>query len=152
MNIFIRGLLGRIYSTGMDDLASVKEPSVVIGWAQWKTLGKGIMEMVPKERVIRITGHSLGARAALKLGDMLKKEGYNVEVIVCLDYVEGFFSPKIVARKDIRTFHFYTNDRRVKQLDNAKNIPATHLSHTALDNDKDIQKEVLKILGGNYES
>jgi thioesterase domain-containing protein len=151
MNIFIRGLLGRVFSTGMDDLANVKKPSIVIGWSEWKRLAKDIKEMVPKERIIRIVGHSLGARAALKLGKDLLKSGYNVEVIVCLDYVEGFFSPKIIPTKRIKTYHFYTKDRRVEKLDNAVNKPYLHLSHTELDNDKDVQREILSLLGGKYE-
>lgn len=154
MRIFnFLGLVGEVFSRGLYDLSDRLEDefdciSTVHNWPEWKSIKERTIRNGDKKEPIVIIGHSLGARAAIKLSKALKEAGFNVVTCICYDYVHNLIGKNdLVATKGVPTYHFMSRDIRVRKLKGAKNISYKDLSHIQLDNSPLIRDETVDILG-----
>ena len=151
-SVHFLGLAGKIFSTGLYDVAE-KVGGKVFLWTQWKTVGKQIVANNKSGNYtgsIAITGHSLGARAAIKLANYLTRHGIKVDLLICLDYVYRLWCNDLrVENSDIPAYHLRSRDHRAVALYYKPKIRAQefkyNISHIALDNDKIAQKQIYKL-------
>lgn len=136
--IFIRGLVGNIYSLGMNKMSDNVNGNN-FAFTSGLTIYNKIIEADPNRvRDYYIAGHSLGANVAINLANKLSKNGYKVKYLVTLDP-----TITIVPNSKIQNvINYYTNDIRAKEIPNAKNIHLNTLSHIQMDDDPEIQKQI----------
>ena len=145
--INILGLGGELFSRGLYDLAKQQEAvydckTKVIKWPSWKREMNKIMKEVDITEPIVITGHSLGARSAVKLSNELTNKGYNVILLVLLDYVFG--RTKLEVEGDVTCYHMMSRDPRVIQIKGANNLAYSGFDHLDIVKDNLTYDNVIK--------
>lgn len=160
LHIGIRGLMGTIFSKGVEQIINKLQKrhggrTMYFEHNQWKEHAEAIVNLHKAGQIsgaITITGHSLGAVAAIKLAHVLTSNGVPVRCIYLLDYVWTFsnFIAKIF-RKGLtlkgaadHVVHFFTRDPRVELIEGAVNKPYYHLSHIQLDEDINVHNEIVE--------
>lgn len=139
--VLFRGLVGLIFSRGLDTLASKLkklghevEVKAFPSWRKYK-----------RDRDIDvIIGHSLGARSSIQLAQHTERTllNHNLKLVVCIDYVEGGFY-KTLLSPFTQTVHFRTDDRRAKDIYGAENI-RVNMSHIQADDSETIHNLIIQ--------
>lgn len=150
----VRGFLG-VFSGGMNQMAEKLEQRGVnvetLGHGGVTSLAKDIIQRAKKGKVsypIIIAGHSLGGREVVNFSNRLGSHGIPVKLAIGID--PGFPKPakfKKGARRVINyripNGHDYERAKGNKTT-KIKNIIVEGVSHSALDDDKEVQRRILK--------
>ena len=144
MRIYLfRGLLGSIFSRGMNKLAKklkAKGHKVSVhSWVRRKSVERKIRKSDDDVSPIGIVGHSLGGNSANYMGKNLSEMGYNVRGVVCIDATK----PKRI--KSVPGYAFVSKDFRAKPVPGLKTISMPHLSHTQIDKHEAVHHMILQL-------
>lgn len=141
----IQGLAGEIFSEGMETLCRMAQPGESWKDFNWNTPDSMIVASMRKNEKKALIGHSLGARRVLQMAN--KNLLDNVRVVICLDYVSSCLGQNdLVAPKNIPTYHFRSNDRRTRKLENALEIPVAPLNHIQMDDDQNVLRQIYDLI------
>ena len=152
----LRGLIN-VFSLGMDDLGRKIEakgiPVRVTNHSHWKRFAALLASKYRTDKSVLpvvIVGHSLGADAALQMGNYLAKEGVPVRLVIAFDGVHGGTVVNGVEEiinyykangwgKIIKAQSGYKGD--LKNIDLSE---STEIDHLNIDRDQNLHKQVVE--------
>ena len=141
MRIFLfRGLMGRVFSTGMERLAEKLKKeghnATTHAWYSRRSVRKqAFAHMGP----IGLVGHSLGGNAANRAANHLQKKGSNIVGLVCIDPT----STRPVH--NIEGYCFRSRDVRDEDVPGLPTIHRDDLTHTQIDKDARVHKKIIDL-------
>lgn len=144
--IFFRGLLGWIFSRGLDWTAKRVEdelgiPTEVRPWFD--------SEDIPWAEHTYLIGHSLGARQVVNLTN---KRHQFIETAFCLDYVMNWYGQNdLQVNPNVTAFHYRSSDWRTRKLRGANEIYFKDFNHIELDNQKVVQDSIIASIKGSIQ-
>ena len=144
-----RGLLGHIYSTGLDDLGErLKRNGHRVHVLAHFGSNSALAEIIKRKNSVTLIGHSMGGKTAIKLARELAVHGIEVCLLATIDPVGSGVLP-INVHVALNWWHgrfsrlFYLPD----YTGYVRNFEMKGWSHTALDSADIIHNRIATVVG-----
>lgn len=144
-----RGMLGSIFSAGLNDLAeklnTKGHDTVVEKWTSFAHVKSEIVKDHTSGSLgsVILIGHSLGANTALKMASSLQKKGIEVAYVASLDPTK-----KRTVNGRYKVENFRSSDVRDKPILGATEFLRNDLNHLEIDGDTQIHNRIISICDG----
>jgi len=163
--VLFRGLAGNIFSRGLDkwmkNFKSRPQDGImpntcsVHSYTEVKKVANQLVSDYRSGKINRVTliGHSLGARAAIKLQSVLYRHKVPVCAVISLDYVKNIVGLNdLKGHPKISNFHIRSNEKsRPRKLKNAVERKFPDLNHIQLDDDPKVHDLITKYVWLNQQ-